>query len=808
MFVVDTDQLAEWLATELKAVVPDRKAEAPGLAKQAVDWLEETEQDDEEFLRTQLSGMLGAFAGPQTDTLVRDLIEALETNSYLVGGFDDEGAAEEPVAEPEPEPEYADEPQQQSTPQSAPQSAQSTPRDPEAAKEARRNRFGESAFNDDQKGDGDDLRGRLRRGEKSDKRNRGRERDDNERDNRDRSRSRSPRGNSRREKQICRAFASTGRCKFGDRCRNLHERTGGDNGTDERPQEICRAFAAKGRCNFGDKCRHKHERAEGQQNANGGDNSNQRGVCVAFRDKGFCRYGDKCRYRHDTSNAPGQEEQGICRAFSERGWCKYGDKCKHKHVLKAAAILEVTGIPPEQNKIMPLMEHFSKFGEVATIKTGLNADGKTARVEFVDKDSAKAAHDAPEAVFGNRFITVSYANLDKPGPLEQREALLELQRRNEEKRREERKKKKEEFVAMKKAEWEAKQAAKKAALMAKAGSGEMAMQEQIRNKAQGLLDESIQQQKMVMEQVEALTNDGKQTEAAEAMQMLQQLQTMAEQHKKTVEEANQALQAAIAAQEQAQQQSQVQEGQQQQQQSGGDSMAAPGDEQDNAMAGSDSVDAQSQDSGGDQFSGFGSGPQGGYYQGGYNPRGGYRGRGTYRGRGAPRGRGRGRGGIFIPNTTGPQEPLDQRTLVLENLPAGTTSKQLFSHFKNYGRIEQLKMVSDSDAYVQYSNSAQAQSAGQSCAQSNFTVRVGAHPQQEQQQPQAGPQFGGGTPSFGHAAPAIGQPSAGEQQGGWNQQQQGGTQQEDQTGWQQPQQASQQQSQAWGQQGHGGDSMED
>lgn len=77
---------------------------------------------------------------------------------------------------------------------------------------------------------------------------------------------------------------------------------------------------------------------------------------------------------------------------------------------KAQRTLFVNGIPEESNKKGALLAHFSKFGEVVDIYIPVNTP--RAFVQFSKREEAEAALNAPDAVMGNRFIRLWWANRD------------------------------------------------------------------------------------------------------------------------------------------------------------------------------------------------------------------------------------------------------------------------------------------------------------------------------------------------------------------------------------------------------------
>ncbi|KAL2528914.1 Zinc finger CCCH domain-containing protein 41 [Forsythia ovata] len=77
---------------------------------------------------------------------------------------------------------------------------------------------------------------------------------------------------------------------------------------------------------------------------------------------------------------------------------------------KAYRTLFVNGIPQKDNKEEALLSHFQKFGEVTDIYIPLNS--RRAFVQFSKREEAEAALKAPDAVMGNRFIKLCWANRD------------------------------------------------------------------------------------------------------------------------------------------------------------------------------------------------------------------------------------------------------------------------------------------------------------------------------------------------------------------------------------------------------------
>lgn len=77
---------------------------------------------------------------------------------------------------------------------------------------------------------------------------------------------------------------------------------------------------------------------------------------------------------------------------------------------KALRTLFVNGIPHKSNRRETLLAHFKKFGEVIDIYIPTNSE--RAFVQFSKREEAEAALKAPDAVMGNRFIKLWWANRD------------------------------------------------------------------------------------------------------------------------------------------------------------------------------------------------------------------------------------------------------------------------------------------------------------------------------------------------------------------------------------------------------------
>lgn len=81
-----------------------------------------------------------------------------------------------------------------------------------------------------------------------------------------------------------------------------------------------------------------------------------------------------------------------------------------KSTQKAMRTLFVNNVPHESNRRDLILAHFQKFGKVIDIHIPLNSE--RAFVQFSKREEAESALRAPDAVMGNRFIKLWWANRD------------------------------------------------------------------------------------------------------------------------------------------------------------------------------------------------------------------------------------------------------------------------------------------------------------------------------------------------------------------------------------------------------------
>ena len=70
-------------------------------------------------------------------------------------------------------------------------------------------------------------------------------------------------------------------------------------------KSICRNYAKTGECKFGDKCKYKHVKNDNNKNNNNNNhknNNDDKEVCKYYEKTGECKYGDKCKFKHVKNN--------------------------------------------------------------------------------------------------------------------------------------------------------------------------------------------------------------------------------------------------------------------------------------------------------------------------------------------------------------------------------------------------------------------------------------------------------------------------------------------------------------------------
>ncbi|XP_024369007.1 zinc finger CCCH domain-containing protein 27 isoform X2 [Physcomitrium patens] len=107
--------------------------------------------------------------------------------------------------------------------------------------------------------------------------------------------------------------------------------------------------------------------------------------------------------------AAGWAEVGLPLNRSKEG-TNLGPRAPGRSVERAQRTLYVNCIPPNSNRREVLLTHFEKFGRVVDVR--IPPHSHRAFVQFATREEAESALASPDAVLGNRFIRLSWANRD------------------------------------------------------------------------------------------------------------------------------------------------------------------------------------------------------------------------------------------------------------------------------------------------------------------------------------------------------------------------------------------------------------
>lgn len=130
------------------------------------------------------------------------------------------------------------------------------------------------------------------------------------------------------------------------------------------------------------------------------------------------RWGD-----HEIDSAPANVHANPGRGRGAAGWAEagtpfsrpkesinVGPRAPGRNAERAQRTLYVSCIPPASNRAEVLLLHFEKFGHVVDVRIPPHSD--RAFVQFGTREEAELALASPDAVMGNRFIRLSWANRD------------------------------------------------------------------------------------------------------------------------------------------------------------------------------------------------------------------------------------------------------------------------------------------------------------------------------------------------------------------------------------------------------------
>ncbi|CAO1615786.1 unnamed protein product [Parajaminaea phylloscopi] len=79
---------------------------------------------------------------------------------------------------------------------------------------------------------------------------------------------------------------------------------------------------------------------------------------------------------------------------------------------RSSTTLVIENVPSESLDLIKINDYFKRFGTITNIQ--IDQPSSKALVSYSDANEAKAAHESPDVIFGNRFVKVYFQKLDEP----------------------------------------------------------------------------------------------------------------------------------------------------------------------------------------------------------------------------------------------------------------------------------------------------------------------------------------------------------------------------------------------------------
>ncbi|EPQ30648.1 uncharacterized protein PFL1_01549 [Pseudozyma flocculosa PF-1] len=98
--------------------------------------------------------------------------------------------------------------------------------------------------------------------------------------------------------------------------------------------------------------------------------------------------------------------------FGGRGRGRGGPPGHFASQRRSNTTLVIENVPAEYLDLIKVNEYFKKFGTITNIS--IDVPGTKALVSYSQPHEAKAAHESPDVIFGNRFVKVYFQRLDEP----------------------------------------------------------------------------------------------------------------------------------------------------------------------------------------------------------------------------------------------------------------------------------------------------------------------------------------------------------------------------------------------------------
>lgn len=113
---------------------------------------------------------------------------------------------------------------------------------------------------------------------------------------------------------------------------------------------------------------------------------------------------------HSSAGAP---QRGGFNGRGGRGGGRGGGMAGHfQSRARSTTTLVIENVPADSLDLIKINDYFKKFGTITNIQ--IDQPASKALVSYSEPAEAKAAHDSPDVIFGNRFVKVYFQKLDEP----------------------------------------------------------------------------------------------------------------------------------------------------------------------------------------------------------------------------------------------------------------------------------------------------------------------------------------------------------------------------------------------------------
>ncbi|CAO1634163.1 unnamed protein product [Sympodiomycopsis kandeliae] len=97
-----------------------------------------------------------------------------------------------------------------------------------------------------------------------------------------------------------------------------------------------------------------------------------------------------------------------------RGKPRFGSSGSFQSRARSSTTLVIENVPSDSLDLIKINDYFKRFGTITNIQ--IDAQLAKALVSYSSSAEAKAAHESPDVIFGNRFVKVYFQRLDEAPP--------------------------------------------------------------------------------------------------------------------------------------------------------------------------------------------------------------------------------------------------------------------------------------------------------------------------------------------------------------------------------------------------------